>query len=114
MDLSPAEKPAWDWPEFDGRIYASPMMRVIAPNDMNQACRLEARWMLRPEDASCWRRPVELTVEPELPIDRDERELAKRERWETCLYLSREDIRVLRDCFDMMLRSPDLRGEEEP
>jgi hypothetical protein len=77
---------------------------------------LTVSWVITETDASCWRRPLCLTIEPRLPnavVFPEEHALAAKDAWETIVDLSREDARVLRDFLDLLLRSPDLREDEE-
>ena len=68
------------------------------------AVTLEVSWSLSDDDASCWRRPLSISISPKAPADRE---------WETLVDLSRDDIRLLRDALDMMLRQPDIRQNED-
>lgn len=74
--------------------------RLIVPSpDSDIKVTIALSWSLSTEDASCWKRPLTLSISPN----------GGGEAWETYLYLSREEGRLLRDYLSVMLASPDLR-----
>lgn len=69
---------------------------------------MRVSWCIDEEDASCWRQPCMVTIEPyySFPGPKGDDEV-----WETVVDLSREDMRVLRDFLTLLLGSPDLRQD---
>jgi hypothetical protein len=84
----------------------TPVLTLVV-NCENDAVELRVTWMLSEIDATCWRRPLSLSIAPYVsPLGKWPGE----HWWETCIEMSREECRLLRDFLTSVLASPDWRG----
>ena len=99
------------WQKFSG--FGEPTMTLHVREASGIAANLQLCWTISRLDASMWKRPIAVSIRPEIrSLATDEQKaIAAAEMWSVEFDLTREDARLLSDWLHSLLRLPDLRQE---